>query len=249
MVAGIKAGQSATGFAAALAPSLDATLPGTATADNAILFAVGGDKDLGTITLPGFTQSVYLHTANTSLLLAWKVAVGTETLISATYTSGNGAGSNTYVAEIEDPDSAQPWEEKCTAGTSVDGGGNVTSKVSGTTGTIAALNSTALAIAGFSVDSVNTSPAPSYTNAYTGVRSMGSGGTEGGLWVAILSILAAGGTTSTTIDRDPTLLGTVTADQMNGGVFVLGRQVAPAGSPAAAPPARPGRRVRASLVR
>jgi hypothetical protein len=241
--------QSATGFAAA-GEVHDATLGAGATAGNALLFCIGGDKDLGTITLTGFTQSVYLHTANVSLLLAWAPAAGGETLISASVTGANSGGSNVYLAELQDPDTAGAWEEKCTPGTSPDGGATVTTKTSGTTGTIGALaTGGAMAFAGFSVDSVMTSPAPSYTGGYTGIRSMSTGVAEAGLWVANLAIAAAGGTTSTTIDRDPTVTGTVTADQMAGGVIVLGR--AAGGAPAVGPPSLPRipRRLRAALVR
>lgn len=234
--------QSATGFAAALAASLDATLAAPATAGNLLLFMVGGDKNLGTVTLTGYTQAVYLASTDCTLLMAIKTAVGGETLVSATYTSGNGAGSNISIVEIQDNASAGAWEQKATAGTSANAGATVTTKTSGTTGTIAALGG--LAIAAFTVDSVNTSPTPSYTNSYAGFRSMSNGGSEAGLWAAQLAV-SSGGTTTTTIDRDPTVTGTVTADQMAGGVIVVGRQL----TAAPAPGVRIPQALHAALVR
>ncbi|MES2209436.1 MAG: hypothetical protein V4515_04535 [Chloroflexota bacterium] len=242
--------QSKTMSAGSGTNTLAATFDTAATAGNALLYCAALDKNAGVYTLAGFTQAVFLTSANVSLLIAWAPAAGGETVISGTWTGTNSGGSNGYLAEVQDPDSAGAWEEKATAGTSADGGGNVTTKTSGTSGTIAALaTGGAMAFAAFGVDSVMTSPAPSYTNSYTGVRSMSSGVAEAGLWVAQLAIAAAGGTTSTTIDRDPTVTGTVTADQMAGGLIVLGRATAGAGTPAPAPEYRPVRRVRAALVR
>jgi hypothetical protein len=229
--------------------ALSASLPAPATAGNALLYCIGGDKDLGTVVVDGgsFTVPVYVHTADTSLLLAWRTAAGGEQTIIATNSSGNGAGSNMYIAELEDTASAGAWEEKATPGstTTTGGGAGVTTLSSGTTGTIAAAGG--MAFAGFSVDSVGTSPAPSYTNGFSGIRSMGNGGSEGGLWIASLLVSAGAGVT-TTINRDPLVSGTVTADQMHGGIFVLGRAVV-AASAADAPGPRIPRRTRAALVR
>jgi hypothetical protein len=243
--------QAFADFAAAATP-LEATLPAPATAGNALLFCIGGDKDLGTVSVDSgsFDMAVYVHTADVSLVMAWREAVGGEQTITATNTSGNGAGSNLYIAELQDPDSANAWEEKATPGTNATtaGGAGVITLSSGTTGTIAPDGG--MAFAGFSVDSTNASPAtPSYTNGYTSIRAMGNGGNEAGLWVGSL-LVAAGGTTSTVINRDPGATGLVTADQMHGGVIVLGRAVGggPA-TPGPAPRPRIHPRTRAALLR
>jgi hypothetical protein len=243
--------QSKTMFAAGGTNTLAATFDAGATDGNALLYCAALDKNAGTYTLnhpvsaAPFDQAVYLVSANVSLLIAWIEAEGGETAISGTWTGTNSGGSNGYLAEVADSSSSNAWEEKATPGTSTDSGATVTTKASGTTGTIAAAGG--LAIAAFCVDSVNVSPSPSYTGGYTGIRSMADGGNEAGLWVAILEV-GAGGTTSTTIDRDPLVGGLVTADQMAGGVIVLGRAVGGA-SVSPAPLPRIPRRVRAALVR
>lgn len=238
--------QSKTMFAGGGTNTLSATFDTAATANNALLFCAALDKNAGVFTLTGFAQAVALFSANVSLLIAWVAATGGETTISGTWTGTNSGGSNGYLAEVQDPDSANAWEMKATAGTSADGGGNVTTKSTGTSGTITAPGG--LGIAAWAVDSVMTSPAPSFTNGYTSVRTMATGVAEAGLWVAVAA-LSAGGTTESTIDRDPAVTGTVTADQMAGGVIVLGR--AAGGAPTIGPAPRPRihPRVRAALLR
>lgn len=210
-------GQSASNFNAAGDTTPSATLPSAATAGNLLVWITSGDKDLGTFTQPtGFTVAVYLHTANLSLAMCWRSAAGGETVVAGSATGANTSGSETYVGEYSEAGSGA-WESKATVGTTADSGSTVSSLSTGTTGTI---SSAGLAIAAWAVDSTNTEGTSSYSNSYVERKNplaLGDTG-EAGLWVAELAV-AGGGTTSCTLTRT----GGVTADQMCGGVMVLGR--------------------------
>lgn len=214
--------QSASNFNAINDTTPSATLSSAATAGNLLVWITSGDKDMGTFTQPtGFTVAVYLHTANVSLAMCWRSAAGGETAIGGSQTGTNPSGSETWVAEYSESGSGA-WESKATVGSTADSGSTVSALSSGTTGTI---SSAGLAIAAWAVDSTNTEGTSSYSNSYVERKNplaLGDTG-EAGLWVAELAV-AGGGTTSCTLTRG----GGVTADQMCGGVMVLGRTPATA---------------------
>lgn len=216
--------QHATGFAAAASTTFTVTLSAV-TAGNLIVWCAGGDKDIGTLTLTGFTLPVNLRStdASVSLVGAYKTAAGGETAISGTITGANASGSNLWACELSEA-GAGAWEQKATAGTNNSTGTTVSNVASGTTGTIGGGGGLAFAV--FSVDSVTaTVGTASYSNSFTSQQDAVNGGSEAGLWVATKTV-SAGGTETCTLTRG---VGN-TADQMSGGIFVVGRAVAASGS-------------------
>jgi hypothetical protein len=209
--------QAASGFATAASTTFAATFSTAVTAGNLIIYCIGGDKNIGTLTLTGYTKTVDTRSTDnsTSLVIAWKTAVGGETTISGTISGANAGGSEVRVFEWAES-GAGAWEVKGSA-VNTSTGATVTTISSGTTGTV---TSAGRAIAGFSADSVGTEGTVSYSNSFTASASTPtSGGGNAGFWAAQKDI--ASGTAETTIDRTVA----ASADQMNGGIVVFGRVV------------------------
>jgi hypothetical protein len=194
---------------------MSATIDWTPVSGNLLVFAVGGDKDLGTLTLTGWSTPVNLRSTSVSLIIAYKTSDGTETAVSGTVTGANTAGSNTWVAEYAQT-GAGAWGLRGTAGTHNTDESNVSAWDTGTTGT---LDGDAVAIGAWAIDSVNTAGTPAYTNGYTQVRVTGNGSGQAGLWVAHLLTASSGNTYTETL----TLTGRTPTDQMSGGIVALGR--------------------------
>jgi hypothetical protein len=212
--------QDNTGFAGGGVTTFTVTLSAV-TAGNLIVWCAGGDKNIGTLTLTGFTLPVNLRSTDNSvsLVIGYKVAVGGETAISGTISGANTGGSNLWACDLSEA-GAGAWEEKATAATNNSTGTNVPDVSSGTTGTIC--GGGGLAIAAFSVDSVSTNVGTAaYTNSFVAEQNAVNGNAEAGLWVATKAV-SAGGTAETTLSRTG---GTITNDQMNGGMIVVGRAV------------------------
>lgn len=209
--------QAASGFATAASTTFAATFATAVTAGNLIIYCIGGDKNIGTLTLSGYTKTVDTRSTDnsTSLVIAWKTAVGGETTISGTISGANAGGSEVRVFEWAES-GAGAWEVKGSA-VNTSTGSTVTSISSGTTGTV---TSAGRAIAGFSADSVGTEGTVTYSNSYTAAASTPtSGGGNAGFWAAQADV--ASGTAETTITRTGG-----SADQMNGGIVVFGRATA-----------------------
>jgi hypothetical protein len=208
--------QVASGFAAAASTTFAATLATAATAGNLLIYGIGGDKNIGTLTLSGFTKTIDTRSTDNSvsLVIAWKTAVGGETTISGTISGANAGGSEVRVWEWAES-GAGAWEVKGSAA-NTSTGATVTSISSGTTGTVI---SAGRALAVFSADSVGTEGTVTYSNSYTASASTPtSGAGNAGIWAA--QAVVASGTAETTITRTGG-----TADQMNGGIIVFGRVV------------------------
>lgn len=207
--------QAASGFATAASQTFAATFSTAATAGNLIIYCIGGDKNIGTLTLSGFTKTIDTRSTDNSvsLVVAWKTAVGGETTISGTISGANAGGSEVRIFEWAEPGSG-PWEVKGSA-VNTSTGTTTNTLSSNTTGTI---TSAGRAIAAFSADSVGTEGTVSYDNSFTATASTPSSGAgNAGFWAAVKDIIA-GTTAGTTITRT-----SGTADQMNGGVVVFGR--------------------------
>jgi hypothetical protein len=207
-------GQSAITSIAESVTTFAVTLPGAATAGNLLVVGIGGDKDIGTLTLTGYTETVALRTSSVSLSLAWKTAAGGETTISGTISGANSGSSDMWAGEYEEAGSGA-WELKASA-SSNDDGSNTLTKTTGTTG---AATGDGLAIAAWSVDSQGSGFTQSYSNSFTERAAAAGGSTAGaGLWIAEKTI-AASATTECTITRATG----ASADQMSGAVLVFGR--------------------------
>lgn len=230
--------QHNTGFAAAASTTFQVTLPGTCTAGNLIVWCAGGDKDIGTLTLTGYTLPVNLRQAAVSLVIAYKVAAGGEQILTGTITGANTGGSNLWACELSESGSGA-WEEKATAATN-NSNGVTTSNVSTTnTGTIG--GGGGLALAAFSVDSVTpTVGVASYSDSFISQQDAVNGNAEAGLWIATKSV-SAGGVATCTLSRG---LGN-TPDEMSAGMIVVGRSTGTTGSPTPRIP----RALRTALVR
>lgn len=208
--------QAASGFAAAASTTFAATFSTPVTAGNLIIYCIGGDKNIGTLTLSGYTKTVDTRSTDNSvsLVIAWTTAAGGETTISGSISGANAGGSEIRVFEWAES-GAGAWEVKGSA-VNTSTGSTVATLSSGTTGTV---TSAGRAIAGFAADSVATEGTVSYSNSFTAAASTPtSGAGNAGFWAAEHDI--ASGTAETTITRTGG-----TADQMNGGIVVFGRVV------------------------
>lgn len=208
--------QTASGFAAAASTTFAATFASPATAGNLLIYCVGGDKNIGTLTLSGYTKTVDTRSTDNSvsLVIAWTTAAGGETTVSGTISGANAGGSEIRIYEWSES-GAGAWEVKGSA-VNTSTGSTVTTLSSGTTGTV---TSAGQAIAGFAADSVATEGTVSYSNSFTASASTPtSGAGNAGFWAAQKAI--ASGTAETTITRTGG-----TADQMNGGIIVFGRAI------------------------
>lgn len=208
--------QSKAGFIGSGTLTGGATLDAPATAGNLLVLCIAGDKNSTSFTWSGATIPVALFSSSVSLMIGFKEAAGGETAVQATL-GVNAGGCNTYAAELSES-GAGAWEQKATAGLNgSDGTTTVTGLSSGTTGT---LTGEGWAFAAFSSDSVGTAGTAAYTNSFVARQGQGdSAGTAAGLWVA--SAVITSGTAETTLSRS----GTPTADQMSGGIIVVGRAV------------------------
>jgi hypothetical protein len=216
--------QAASGFAAAASTTFAATFSTPVTAGNLIIYGIGGDKNIGTLTLSGYTKTVDTRSTDNSvsLVIAWTTAVGGETTISGTISGANAGGSEVRVWEWAES-GAGAWEVKGSA-VNTSTGATVATLSSGTTGSVI---SAGRALAVFSADSVATEGTVTYSNSYTASASTPtSGAGNAGIWAAQADV--ASGTAETTITRTGG-----TADQMNGGIVVFGRTlvttIAPSG--------------------
>jgi hypothetical protein len=214
----LKAGQEATRFLAAGVLTNTITLPVPATPGNVLVLCGGGDKNSGALTvtddgagLGGWHVPVAARSTSVSLSIAWKPAEGGEQIV--TFAVGaNAAGGQWWLGEYEQI-GAGVWHLRALAVHASDES-TVTAWSSGTTSAAAG---DGRAIAAFAVDSVLTAGTPTYTGGYVSEQAPGNGGSEAGLWVASAPV-SSGATTETTLTR-----GGATADQMAGGVVVLGR--------------------------
>jgi hypothetical protein len=209
MAVAIKAGQVAHFETSTNSTTGTATLPGAPTAGNALVFAMAGDKDIGAVTLTGFTTLYDIRTTSVSLYLGWKTSNGTETAVSPTWTNSLAGNTGRYV-ELEDTAvSGGTWQVSAQSSTTEAGTSN--SQSTGTTGTISA---DGLAYAAAGIDSGTGLTAPLWTNSYTSEFNAPTLGGRAPLFTATKSV-TAGGTTETTFSY------TGTADNVSAAVAVF----------------------------
>lgn len=208
-------GSNSTGFLAGGSTSGSVTLNAAPTAGNLLLFTMAGDKDIGTLTVGGgaFALPINLRSTSVSLALGLKVSDGTESAVAVTITGANPGGCQMFCGEFFEDGNPNVWTTRGIATHNTD----ETPQTVWSSGTTGATTGEGLAIALWSVDSVMTVGAFTYTNGFTGMAAPGSGGAEAGLWVATLNA-PRGATYESTLDR----VGS-TADQMDGGIIVIGR--------------------------
>lgn len=208
--------QSASGFAAGGVQTMAATLSTAATSGNLLIWAIGVDKNAGTVTQPsGFTLPIDIKSTDSSvsLAIAYKVAAGGETAISGSISGANTAGSQIRVYEWADSNSGT-WSVLGSA-TNISTGSNVTTISSGTTSAIAQAGR---AFACFASDSVITQGTVTYSNSYAAVASTADGaGGNAGFWAADKDV-----TSSTAAETTITRTGG-SADQMNGAIIVFAK--------------------------
>jgi hypothetical protein len=178
------------------------------TAGNLIVVCYAGDKNTGTLTMSDdvgganpWTVETAIPGASVSLYIARKVAVGGETVITATVQTAPSSGSTGYAEEMAD-DGAGAWTVVAKA-TPVYSDTNRTTAASGTTDT-ADYDGRALVVG--VIDSMSNIGAeaqrtlPTFTNftkIYDPTWPAGSGGGSAGCYVGTAD-LAAGATTSST---------------------------------------------------
>lgn len=211
--------QGVSGFAAAGVTTYSVTIA-AAGAGHAVVLCAAGDKDVASYSAlqAGTDVDVFLRSASVSLVIAWYVAVGGETVISGTV-GANIAGANLFALEIEQDGDTGDWQLVAVASTNSTEV-NVSAQATGDTGAAIA---DGLAIAAVACDSVNTAGTASWALlSYTARYSSANGSTQAGLWVATNPV-AAGATTGTTLTRAGG-----TPDQHSGGVIVLGKVAAAA---------------------
>ena len=208
-------GQSATAITPNGAASVD--LPSPATAGNLVVFAFGGDKSMGALTMTSagpWTKTVELGTGDSTLYLAWKTATGGEQTITGTLATA-AAGGRAWVGEYTATGGA--WLVAALAT-------NPTSGVAGTTwstGTTGAATASGLGLALWSVDTAEGLGTPTYSDNFL-PRFTEPGDpvtSRGGLWVAEREVLA-GATATSTLSRPDA----VQPDQMAGALVVFARE-------------------------
>lgn len=211
-----------------------------ATAPNALLWILGGDKNSGTITQPTDTPTMPIVLKGTStagpadqvtIALAHGTADGGETTISGTV-GANIAGGQLWVAELADNVGTGAWARWGTVTNETDGADVTSVALTGLAAT-----ETGLAVAAVASDSVNTQGTVSWTSStghtFTARRSTASGGGQAGLWIATAPV-TQGDTVSVTFARAGG-----TADQHSGFMTVFARTVASANTGVMAGAARP----------
>jgi hypothetical protein len=204
-------------------------------AGNLIAIYLAGDKNTGTLSVTdnignnGGANPWHLEVAvpgtNVSLYIAWKVAVGGETTITATTGANSNTGNTGYGEELVD-DGAGPWLVLAKASPAY----NDASRTSAASGTTDVAEHDGRAVAVGVIDSMSalgneaarTSPtfSDSYTKpgGYNPAWPAGSGGGSAGCYVAVKDI-PAGQSTSTTFT-----LNAGTGDQIGVAVAVFGRE-------------------------
>lgn len=216
--------KQATASSAAASTSVTCTLASAPTAGNLLVFAMGGDKNTGALTLAGFTQVAELLSTSVSLYLYWKVSDGTETSISPSWATSSAVGNMAWYGEYEDTAVAgSSWQVSGSAS-------HITDEVAATswaTGTTGAASADGLGIAAAAVDSSQNVTVPVWSNSYTN-RYDGTGGAGRGAIFVAEHAEAASATASSTFSYT---LGTV--DQISAAIAVFTKVAA--GGAAAAP--------------
>lgn len=203
--------QPATGQSAGSTTSASATFGAATTSGNLLVLVMGGDKNTGALTATGWTEVYSLLSTSVSLYVWWKVSTG-ETSVSVSWATTSTAGNMMWVGEYSDAGSGS-WAVVGQASNITDET-NVSSKTTGTTGT---LTGDGMSIAAAAVDSSQSvTTVSAWGNSYA-TRYSGTGGTgRGAPFVAELAV-TAGTTTSSTFSY------TGTADQVSAAVAVFGR--------------------------
>jgi len=200
------------------------------TATNLIVICLAGDKNTGTLSVSdnisgstGWVVETSIPGASVSLYVAYKVAVGGETTVTATTSTASIVGNSGYGEELSD-DGSGTWTVVAKATPTYDNTVR-TSAASGTTDT-ADYDGRALAVG--VIDSLSSlasdtsqDNAPTFSNSFTRLntpaRPSGSGGGNAGCYVASLN-LAAAATTSTTFT-----LNAGAGDQLTCAIVAFGR--------------------------
>lgn len=214
--------KQATASSGAATTTLTLTLASAPATGNLLVMVMGGDKDTGTLTLSGFTVQHELRFSAVTLYVAWKISDGTETSISPSWSLSSAAGNMAWYGEYEDTAvSGNLWEVLGSAG-SAGTSANVTTKSSGSTGTLA---NNGLAIGAASVDSSQSvTTVDAWGNSYAS-RYDGTGGSgRGAPFVSELAV-SAGTTTSATFNY------TGTADNVACAVTVFRKYAVASGIP------------------
>jgi len=170
--------KQAIASSAAGTTTVTCTLGSAPAAGNLLVFAMGGDKNTGALTLAGFTQAFSLLSTSVSLYYWWKVSAGTETAVSPSWAASSVAGNMAWYAEYAD--AAVPGSTWAVVGqaSAVTTEANVLTQ---STGTTAATTATGLGIAAAAVDSSQSVTIVSawgntYATRYSGTGGAGRGG-------------------------------------------------------------------------
>ena len=176
----------------------------TPTAGNLLVTAIGSDKTAGTYTIPtGFAVINQDITADVSGAMAWKVADGSETSVIWSQTTASPAGLSAWVGEYLPPSGTIVVDASAET---VNDGGSVQSRSSGTTA--ATVDAHELAVAMVAADtwgSVDLTQA--WTNGFIQKAFVGSGAGPPACGVAQAYLFATGAVETTFSTTD-------TGDQM-----------------------------------
>ncbi len=156
-----------------------------------------------------------VRSTSVSLVIAWKIAAGGETGVSATITSGNLSGSQLYLAELNSHETGHFVELGSASNNS-----NESNVVTTSSGTTAAAVGPGVAYAMFAVDSVLGDATASFSNGFVSEFSQPTGNAETGFWLAVHNALQ-NSAYETSITRAVNTT-TLVPDQMSGGIVILG---------------------------
>lgn len=197
--------------------TLTATLASAPASGNLLVFAMGGDKNTGALTLAGFTQAYELLSTSVSLYLYYKVSNGTETAISPTWATTSTFGNTYWYGEYQDAAvSGSTWLVSGQA-SNITNESTVSSVSTGTTGT---LTDDGLAIAAAAIDNAQNAPdgTTAFSNSFTARHlTLVGAGARGGIYLAEKTV-TAGTTTNSTFSYTPG-----TTDQMSGAIVVFAK--------------------------
>lgn len=207
-------------------------------AGNLIVICYAGDKNTGSISVTDnvgtngganpWNIEVSAPGTSVSTYIAWKVAVGGETVVTATVQTAPSTGSTGYAEEMTD-DGSGAWQVMAKASPAY----NNTDRASAASGTTDTADHDARAIAVGTIDSMSNIGSeaqrtlPTFTNftkIYDPEWPSGSGGGSAGCYVATAN-LAKNATTSTTFATNGG------SDQLHCAIVAFGRVEAAATAP------------------
>lgn len=217
-----------TASSAAASTSITVSLASAPATGSLLLLAMAGDKNTGVLTLTGWTKLYELLSTSVSLYYYYKVSDGSETSISPSWAAASTAGNMAWYGNLDDSlVTGSSWVVSGQA-SSITDETTVSTKTTGTTGTLSA---DGLGVAVAAVDSSQSiTTVGAWGNSYSARYAGTGGGGRGGVFVGEKSE-TSGATTSSSFSY------TGTADQVSAAIGVWTKQASGTNASVSATPA------------